>query len=382
VDAPLRLLYVNLSGAWGGLEMFPGELLERMRARGHEVDALVWEGGGLHRFLEERGLGAHAIAMQPRRYLDRSCRRAIRAAVRDRGAQLVHSFRSADVFHPALAARILGRLDVGLVHHLQMLPKSSRRDPAHWVTYRELDRVLTITDQIGERVKQLWPVRPDRVRTVYYGIDRAPFEAADGGATRAELGVPPGAALVGIAGQICSIKGQRLVLEAFAPLADEREDLVLLIAGTPVMDEADYASDLEARVRELGLVDRVLMPGFHADVPGLMAALDVFVLGSREEAFGRVVIEAMAGDALVVASRAGGVPEIVDDGEDGLLYTSGDRDDLERALRRALALDAGERAAMLEAARAKLADRFDPDRMTDAIEAEYRDVLARRAVAP
>jgi glycosyltransferase involved in cell wall biosynthesis len=161
------------------------------------------------------------------------------------------------------------------------------------------------------------------VAVAYPGIDPVPFDAvtaAEVVAARAELAAGD-ARLVGIFGRLCDWKGQLVFVEAIAGLPD----VVGVIVGGALFGEEEFEARLRARIMELGIGARVRMLGFRRDVPVLMKAMDVIVHASTTpEPFGRVVVEAMLAGRPVVASKAGGVMEILRDGETGFLTAPGD----------------------------------------------------------
>jgi len=179
---------------------------------------------------------------------------------------------------------------------------------------------------------------PRRASVVYDAVDemwlRPSRPAAD---VRRELGLPEGAPCVGLVGNIQEWKGQRVLVEAMARLDGSHANVrALLIGGTHRAGEA-YAAEVRRRVAELGLGDRVLFTGFREDVVDLMNALDVVVHSSvRPEPFGRVILEGMLLEKPVVATRAGGVPELITDGQTGYLVQPGDPEALAACLGRVL----------------------------------------------
>jgi len=156
------------------------------------------------------------------------------------------------------------------------------------------------------------------VLVAYPGFDPAPFDAVtpeEAAAARAAL-APGTQKLVGIFGRLSAWKGQMVFVEAIANLPD----VVGVIVGGPLFGEEAFEAALRQRIASLGIEDRVRMLGFRRDVPCLMKAMDVIVHASTTpEPFGRVVVEAMLAGRLVVASAAGGVKEILRDGETGYL---------------------------------------------------------------
>ena len=176
--------------------------------------------------------------------------------------------------------------------------------------------------------------RIDQVRVIRNGIDLATFQFQPGMglSIREELGIGD-EFVVGTVGQIAERKGQAGLLDAFADALRFIPNALLLIVGTPLFEhDRDYADRLKSRVHELGLEGRVRFLGQRKDVPALMHALDAFVLNSENEPLGLVLAEAMACGTPVIATRGGGVSEIVSDGQTGRLVDYGDREALARAM--------------------------------------------------
>ena len=177
--------------------------------------------------------------------------------------------------------------------------------------------------------------RRKRLAVVHQGIDEAPFAAvpeATVAALRAELGAESGP-LIGVFGRLAAWKGQAIFLEALAKVPGA----IGVIVGEALFGEQAYAETLHHQVARLGLQDRVRFLGFRADVPALMRAMDIVMHSSiAPEPFGRVVVEGMMAGRPVIASAAGGVLEIVNDGVTGFLYEPGNATALAALLKKVL----------------------------------------------
>lgn len=181
----------------------------------------------------------------------------------------------------------------------------------------------------------------------------------------------PNEILIGIAGRLVTGKGHDLFLQAAAQLARAAESTPLRFL---VIGDGPQRAALQAQAETLGIADRVLFTGFRSDLPQVMAALDIFVLASPEpEVMPLVLMEAMAAARAVVAARVGGVPEIVEDGANGLLVPPGDADALAQALRR-LTCDSPLRAHLTVAAQQKARQDCDLPRLIADTERIYRNL--------
>ncbi|MFN2427158.1 MAG: glycosyltransferase [Candidatus Binatia bacterium] len=220
---------------------------------------------------------------------------------------------------------------------------------------------------------------PGFFEVVYDGLDLANFQPRrDAGQVRAELGIPEDAEVAGVVGNLQEWKGQHVLVEAMDLLQKARPRLVALLVGGVHRSGAAYADSLKALAAARGLQSRVLFTGARPDVPDLMNAMDIVVHSSvRGEPFGRVIIEGMAIGKPVVATRAGGVPEFVNDGEDAVLVAPGDAAALATCLDRLLD-DASERGRLALAAR-ESAERFALPKHVAAMTAVFeRAVEGRR----
>lgn len=218
-------------------------------------------------------------------------------------------------------------------------------------------------------------LKPKTWLVSYDGIDPASFEAKrEPAAVRKELGLAEGAPVVGVVGNIQEWKGQIVLVEALALIRDRFPTLVAVIVGGIHASGGDYAALLRRRVEELSLTERVLFTGARDDVPDMMRALDVVVHTSvRGEPFGRVIIEAMSVGRPVIATRAGGVPEFVQDGQDGLLVEPGSAEALAEALTSLLGDSA--RYETLKLGATKAAERFTIARHVQEVTSLYETLL-------
>lgn len=228
-------------------------------------------------------------------------------------------------------------------------------------------RVIAVSQHTADHLTGVEGAPPAKVRVIHNGIDFdrvRPSSTEAPARVRAEL-AGRGARIVLMAARLHPEKGYDTLLEALPALCRHLPDLTVWVAGGGPL-EAGY----RARASTLGLSERVRFLGFRHDLPDLISAADVLVLPSLAEAFGLVAAEALYLGVPVVASRVGGIPEIVDDGVDGLLVPPGDANALSAALLRVLA-DESLCSRLRGAGREKVAARFSFETMVRRYEAEY-----------
>jgi glycosyltransferase involved in cell wall biosynthesis len=210
------------------------------------------------------------------------------------------------------------------------------------------------------------------------GVDLGRFsELPEPDRIRRELGVPRDVPLVAVVSRLNRLKGLEQFLEAAAVVSGRFPDARFIVVGEPPPHDPGYLDDLKTLARDLGIASRVTFTGLRSDVPALLASVDVAVMPSLNEALSNALLEAMAAGAPLVATRVGGTPEALIDGETGLLVPPDDVRSLAAAVVRLL--EAPDLAARLgRAARQLIADRFSIARMATDTERLYRELLSQR----
>lgn len=280
----------------------------------------------------------------------------------------LHSRIGADVMG-GIAARLAG---VPVVH-------SRRQDnpEMRWAVamkYRLHDRVVAISEGIGH-VLASEGMPASKLRCVRSAIDPAPFRRPGNRPWfLAEFGLPEDCIAIGVIAQLIERKGHRFLLEALPDLVGRYPGLHVLLFGKGPME-----SSLIEIVRRRGLTDRVHFPGFRDDLPRILPCLDLVVHPALREGLGISLLQAAAAGVPIVASRAGGIPEAVRDGENGLLVPPGDAVALAAAIHRLL--DDPELARGMGKRGEALIDReFSVEGMVEGNLAVYRELLAEKRI--
>ena len=218
---------------------------------------------------------------------------------------------------------------------------------------------------------------------VYNGIDVDQFHITGEkrAAARQAFGIPDNAIVVGCLGHLSPVKGHLVLVEAMKTIAQQSANVVLLLGGGEVYLTRGEHCGMTERIRDLagqlGISNSVRLVGHQDDVPHFMAAVDIFVQPSLQEGFGRSCAEAMACELPTVASRVGGLPEVVDDGETGLLVTAGNPDELAAALCK-LSADRELRARLGTAGRARVEKLFSLKAYVDGMTRQLLQTVSRR----
>jgi glycosyltransferase involved in cell wall biosynthesis len=273
------------------------------------------------------------------------------------------------------AARRRGLPTVATLHTLDAPPPRSRL-ALHfrlmaWAL-RRARRVIAVSEITRRHYLERARLRPERVVTIYNGIDPTAFQAGPGvrEEARAEWAIPPDAPVLATVAVQREPKGIQHMLAALPAVAAAFPAVRYLLVG-----DGPHRPALEQQARDLGLADRVVFAGAREDVPRLLAAADIFVLPSLTEALPTVVAEAMAAGLPIIATTVGGIPEMVRHGEAALLVPPADPDALAAAALRLLA-NPRQAAAMGRAGRRLVAERFDIRTQARALADDYRALAA------
>jgi glycosyltransferase involved in cell wall biosynthesis len=355
----LKILHIDPERNWGGGEAQVLGLLSYLVERGHRNDLLTHPGSRL--FRHSQALNVRTIPLIARNDLDLRAVPSLRRLIRREDYDIVH-----------LHTKRAHALSLWLSHRSPR-PKyvvTRRMDYPEsntWYTRclynRKVDGVVAISQKIFELLIEAG-VNPDGIRLIHSGVDPRPFAAAakrpDGQSERI---------VVGMAAVMEERKGHCVLLEAARRLKEQGCQISYRLAG-----EGSLKESLEEMTLQLGLKEDVHFLGFVADMPGFLASVDVVVLPSLFEGLGVSVLEAMAAGKAVIASRVGGLPELVVDAATGLLVKPRDAAGLANAIAK-LASDRTLIQSMGESGRERLKKNFTMEQMARKNEDYYYNLV-------
>jgi glycosyltransferase involved in cell wall biosynthesis len=334
-DVP-RILAVDQSGVLGGAEL---SLLEIVKALHSRIEVVLFDDGPFHSALAKTGvevkvLDAGALkhirkqgGSLPKGQALKGLLSLVRAtARRARDADVIYANTQRAMVIGALAGKLARR---PVVWHLRDIVS-----PEHfggkqlaiikWCARLGLKHVIANSAASAQAFAKLTQFDSKRIDVVFNGISAEPFDALRAvpqAVLRERLNLPADAFLAGSFSRLARWKGQHVLLEAMVL----NPHMHAVLVGAPLFGEEQYESELHAFVAAHKLGERVHFLGFQHDIPACMCAVDAVVHTSiTPEPFGRVIVEGMLARRPVVAARAGGVLEIVDDLENGMLCTPGD----------------------------------------------------------
>lgn len=368
---PLTVLHLVANRWWTGSAEPVTRLVLALRARGHR--ALLALAGGDRFEVKAREAGVEPleglrldVKSGPLAIVGDA--RHLRTLVARERVDVVHTHHSHDHW-----LGWWGRGGAALVRSFHN-ERAVRTGWPDTMLYRRSDGLIAVSRHIERRLRGAG-VPGERLRRVDGVVDVARFAADPAGAAkiREEFSVG-GAPLIGCVSRLAANRGHETLIEAFRRILAARPEARLLLVGKG--ERRDALVDLVAR---LGLQRQVLFAGYRdADLPAVVASLDVFVLlGAGSDESCRAALEAMAAGRPVVAAPVGALPDAVIHEETGLLVGA-HPENVAAALERLLA-NSNERRAMGEAGRSRAAELFTPERHAAAMEALYLEALAGRA---
>ncbi len=348
----MRPLIVDLGREYRGGQHQALLLLKGLRERGHGAEIIAIRDSLLASSAKEIGAPVH-LAGPGRRRL--SAARHIRDLVREDKVDLVHA-NEPHALSAAWLARSHRAVPV-VVSRRIALPLS--RGYFSIARYRAASRIVAVSHFVEQSVIQSG-IPADRVSVIHDGVPiPAKTSENDRQNARDQLGIAQNAICIGNVAAFVPEKGHALLLRAFAAIRAKVPDCILLLRG-----DGPEKSQLQALAGNLGVSEAVKFLPATMDIETLFAALDIFAFPSHEEPLGSAMLAAMAHSLPVVAIARGGVPEIVEDGANGLLVNSLEVEAFAGALARLLA-HREEASRLGRAAGAAILKRFSANQMVD-----------------
>jgi len=259
----------------------------------------------------------------------------LRKYLKEARADLVHTqLEFADTLG-SVASRLACLPSVCTIHTMpsqEMSVKSKAHQNLEWLSLRYFcDRVISVSEQARQYHLDISNSAPEKVVTMYNGIDLTHYQQLDIEkerlAVRQELEVSRDATLLVTVAVLRELKGIQYMIRALPEVLDSFPNAYYLIVG-----DGAHRQALEDEVEKAGMREHVLFTGMRKDIPRLLSASDVFVLPTLTEALPTVLAEAMAARLPIIASAVGGVPEMIRNGDNGILVTAGNVQELATAV--------------------------------------------------
>ena len=298
----------------------------------------------------------------------------LKKIIRDKKVRILHSNTPRVAIIGGTAARMAGILSVVHVRDIYLSPFS------HPLKARLLnflsDVIVTVSSATRDSIIATSPVPKDKVRVVYNGVDVGSLEHKSFRDIRKEFAIRKDCPLIGCFGILDPAKGQEVLIRAAALIKESLSSLRVLIVGDTLLEKQRYYKDeLKNLATKLDLSDRIIFTGFRNDVFDIMMALDLLVHPAiYPEPFPRTLLEASALERAIVATRTGGIPELLEDGISSLLVPPSDPEALAGAVL-SLLKDKSKARKLAANAKKRVEDNFSLDRHVKGITRIYKELL-------
>lgn len=376
----MKVLWLLDSLTLGGAEVVAASFLRHAADFGIDAELCCLKtlrGNPFEEALRHEGLPVRNL--EARNLRDRAAFGRLVEHIRRTGPDVLHLHLTYATIWGLLAAKRCGRPAVATLHGGPVPVSSWSREGLRqrWMANllrRRAVRVLAVSEAVREAWRRHGRLSSEALEVLPNGVPlpaACPSRAASGAERRA-LGLPDGDPLIVTVATLRGGKGVDTLLAASSRVLAARPGMRLAVVG-----EGPLRSELEEQAARLGLEDSVSWLGLRHDVPALLAAADVFVLASDHDALPTALLEAMATRTPVVASRVGGIPEIVRDGTTGLLVPPRDPGALAAALSR-LAGDPSERQRLGAAGYQRVREGFSLEIWLERLRGVYRSVSEAR----
>lgn len=373
----LRVMHVVLSLDVGGLERNVVNQVREGRRLGQDVSILCIERRGT---LADRAesLGGKVVCIDKQPGFKVSTIGRIRNAISELRPDVIHTHQIGPLFYTGFASIGAG---VPLIVHTE---HGKEEYATSWKT-RLLGKIAgrftkvfyCLTQDMADAVGDSGVVPADKLRVIMNGIDTAVYkQPRDTAAIRKSLGIPLAARVIGTVGRLTEIKRQDVLIDAFASLLPKHTDLHLLLVG-----DGPLHGQLKQQAEALKVSDRVHFAGYQSDTTAYLHAMNIFALTSRSEGMPQALLEACVAEKPVIASRVGGIPEVIHHGTTGLLVTPGKSDELAAGLDQLLS-HPDRAAALAMTASQRVIKAFDIGRMAADYHWDFRELLATGAISP
>lgn len=328
----MNILELCLSPGLGGLELYVFRASSAL-CDNHNVTAALHENSKLDNYYKEHSTIKRIHLKRSKSPIPVINARKLANVIDNNNIDIIHMHWGKD-FSLAAFAKAFSKRKPALVYTRQMMITRAKNDFYHNFLYGQMDLMLTITRELETLAKNFIHRYAQKITTLYYGV-KQPTEFLSESAIkqqRESLGFSEHDFIAGLIGRLEESKGQRLLIEAVHQAKIDGHNIKALIVGHE-MDKG-YREKLQQQAANLDIADRVIFQDFVSDPQQLMQLCDSIVLASGRETFGLVLPEAMRAGIAVIGSNGGGVPEIIEHEQTGLLFESGNASNLYEQLKR------------------------------------------------
>ncbi|UYL07274.1 glycosyltransferase family 4 protein [Bdellovibrio sp. SKB1291214] len=358
---PETILQVCLSTSWGGQEMVALETAQLLQQKNIKCTTVTVSGSPLM----QRLVHSHCAVLECNSGTFRTLSSIIqiRRFLKTQKFSTILVQQLRDLFWIRLAS--LGYKQNKIIGISHTFLGVFKKDLYHRWIYGRVQEIIALTETHRANLIDHLAIESEKIVVIPNSVSTEKFSPRHKNALlRKEFGCDERTVLIGLIGRLDKAKGQGLLIKAAALLKNNISNFKIVLVGEETLNEQGNLGELKNLCSELNLQEEVIFTGFRTDIPQIAASLDILVMSSDAETFGRVIIEGMASEVAVIGSKAGGVVDIIDDGKTGLLFEPGNAAALANKLL-VLSQNLGLRKELAHNGRLKVLNQYDQGKVNE-----------------
>jgi glycosyltransferase involved in cell wall biosynthesis len=313
------------SPSWGGIEIYILRTIEALNQHSDDVPILCLPDSNIQKNARENGITILPILSKGAGRLGSILK--LKKYLKENNTDVIHTHLSNDLWILVPALKLAGS-KAKLILSKGMESGVNKKDIFHRLLYDRVDCVVPVSDFIKKNVIATCPVGEDKMKVIHDGIQLEKFnpDLFNKNEIRKQLGFNESTIIIGMVGRMSPGKGHEIFFRSAKMIIDSglKDRVNFLVVGSASFGEVEYEKKLHTEAESLGLKEVITFAGHQSNIPYYLSAIDILAFPSNDESFGGTLLEAMAMKLPVAASNSGAVPEIVIDGETGLLVPRND----------------------------------------------------------
>ncbi len=311
----MKVLLTCGTHSWGGIEIVTLRLAIQLKKRNHDVSILCRENSILKKQSEDNFIQTIRVSGSVLSNIFK-----LRNVFSANNFDIIHSRVPHDLWYIVPALKLAGS-KTKLILSVNMASGVNKKDLFHRFIYRRINKVFGVSSYIKDTILKKYPFTENKIKIIHDGVDLIEFSSGKLNKTelKKEFKLHPDKKIIGMIGRMTHGKGYEEFFNAVKQLTDKREDLAFIVVGAASHGEKNYETHLMNLCGQLNIKDKIFFMGQRTDIDKMFAVMDLMVFPSHEESFGNTLIEAMGMGVPIIASNKGGVPDIIVDGECGVL---------------------------------------------------------------
>lgn len=372
----MKVLISCLSQSWGGMEMYTLTSLLKLTEKNIDTELLCYKNSRLHN--EAINLGIKTSVSNASGYFSPGEITKLATLIELNKYSLIHTHASKDLWLLVPSLKFASSsIPLILTKHVGSF--IVKKDFFHKWIYNRVDCALAISQVIKKNLIDTTPLKDNKVKLLYDGINVDKFNPAQAGRKkiRNEFNIESQDIVIGMMARFSPGKGHEEFIRAAEIVSSKYNNLKFMIVGEPSRGEDSYGAEIKSLAENSTIKNKIIFTGFRKDTPDILAAMDIFAFPSHAEALGMALIEAMAMGIPSVCSKSDGVLDIAVDNVTSYLFEKQNTHDLADKLEQLIASPV-KREEFGKAARERVIKNFDINLVTGQVVDIYNELIKRK----